>query len=198
VIAIVMTESEMMFAEAAALVHEVVEAARGSAIVRVHPKQLRPSFTGRMIDKIRLDDLKAKMGGGRGWRRREPVMAVRIPLRNKKAVRAGTRQALQLYGVWGGCHRAVAAQELGLIDAYIRVLEPEAHGVDFAFMKKHEKLIVREIQASEPAPEPFGLMAQVRLLRDVLSDYAALNVADRHARPTLDLVRNLFSPALKE
>jgi hypothetical protein len=41
-------------------------------------------------------------------------------------------------------------------------------------------------------------MAQVRLLRDVLSDYAALNVADRHARPTLDLVRNLFSPALEE
>jgi Ulp1 protease family, C-terminal catalytic domain len=169
-------------------VYDIVRAGRSSKVIKVHPDELIPSFIGRAIDDVRLEDLKDKMRAV-GWRPEEPVLAVILP--------SGTREGAKIYRVYGGSHRTVAAQRLGLKEAYLQLLNLNAHGQDFSFLEKNEALFVREIQVSEPAPEPFGIMAQVGLLRGLFEEYSKSTMKGLPCTPTLMVARTLFCPIRK-
>jgi hypothetical protein len=77
---------------------------------------------------------------------------------------------------------------------FIRLLDLATCGLDWKFVEKNEALLVREIQVSEPAPEPFGIMAQVRLLQGLFTEYSETTMKGLAAVPTLSIARSVFCP----
>jgi hypothetical protein len=170
---------------AAQKINDLVCAARRSAAIQVHPNELIPSFLGRETDQVRLQELITKFREG-GWRIDEPVVGVRLESENSD----GSAK----YRVYAGSHRTIAAQTLKLDVGFIRLLDLATCGLDWKFVEKNEALLVREIQVSEPAPEPFGVMAQVRLLQGLFTEYSETTLKGLAAVPTLSIARSIFCP----
>jgi hypothetical protein len=98
------------------------------------------------------------------------------------------------YRVYTGSHRTSAAQTLKLDVGFIRLLDLATCGLDWKFVDKNETLLVREIQDSEPALEPFGVMAQVRLLQGLFTEYSETTMKGLAAVPSLSFARSTFCP----
>jgi hypothetical protein len=165
------------------MVHDMVEAALNSKPRCVRPDDLVPSFLGRRIDKLRLAEVTKKMESG--WAAREPAIGVILP-----RIASGRSK----FRVYSGSHRTIAAQELKLQKAYICLLDTSAHKDGFAFVEAHEGLIVRSLQALQPSPEPFGVMAQVRVLAEIFAEHSRRSGSQM--RPTWKGVKALFCPSM--
>jgi hypothetical protein len=173
-------------------VQEMVRRARATPPVCVYHQQLEPSFAGREIDKVRLEEVIFKMSHG-GWRPEEPVIGLRLAKDDMAAPDSN-----EIYRIYGGSHRTVAAGIVGLQRAFVRVLEPEAVGLSAEYLVQNEKALAREIQISEPSPEPFGVMSQVRMVRDIFEEYRSGTMLGIPARPTLSSARTMFCPGRSE